>query len=61
MQESKEGYRPNVAMVVINSQKKVLICRRRNTKTWQFPQGGIDKGEKVREAMYRELREETGL
>ena len=42
MQESKEGYRPNVAMVVINSQKKVLICRRRNTKTWQFPQGGID-------------------
>ena len=54
MQESKEGYRPNVAMVVINSQKKVLICRRRNTKTWQFPQGGIDKGEDIKNAMYRD-------
>ena len=61
MQESKEGYRPNVAMVVINSQKKVLICRRRNTKTWQFPQGGIDKGEDIKNAMYRELLEEVGL
>ena len=61
MQENKDGYRPNVAMVVINSEKKVLICRRRNTKTWQFPQGGIDRGEDIKNAMYRELFEEVGL
>tara|TARA_B110000037_G_C16974673_1_gene446509 strand:- start:276 stop:749 length:474 start_codon:yes stop_codon:yes gene_type:complete len=59
--EIKEGYRPNVAMVVVNSKNKVLICRRRNTQTWQFPQGGIDSDEDVTEAMYRELFEEVGL
>lgn len=57
----KVGYRPNVAMVVINSENKVLICRRRNTQTWQFPQGGIDADEDIKEAMYRELFEEVGL
>ncbi len=28
---------------------------------WQFPQGGIRHDEPVENAMYRELREETGL
>ena len=48
-------------MVVINSTNKVLICRRKNTRTWQFPQGGIDNGEVIKKAMYRELSEEVGL
>ena len=61
MNENNEGYRPNVAMVVINSTNKVLICRRKNTRTWQFPQGGIDNGEDIKKAMYRELSEEVGL
>ena len=61
MKENNEGYRPNVAMVVINSANKVLICRRKNTRTWQFPQGGIDNGEDIKKAMYRELSEEVGL
>ena len=61
MKAKNEGYRPNVAMVVINSMNKVLICRRKNTRTWQFPQGGIDNGEDIKKAMYRELSEEIGL
>ena len=61
MRANNEGYRPNVAMVVINSMNKVLICRRKNTRTWQFPQGGIDNGEDIKKAMYRELSEEVGL
>ena len=61
MKANNEGYRPNVAMVVINSFNKVLICRRKNTRTWQFPQGGIDNGEDIKKAMYRELSEEVGL
>lgn len=28
---------------------------------WQFPQGGIDKGEQPHQAMYRELEEELGI
>lgn len=27
---------------------------------WQFPQGGIDKGESVKNALFRELKEEIG-
>ena len=61
MKASNEGYRPNVAMVVLNSKNKVLICRRTNTKTWQFPQGGVDDNENLEKAMYRELLEEVGL
>ena len=61
MKASKEGYRPNVAMVVLNSKNKVLICRRTNTKTWQFPQGGVDNNENLEKAMYRELLEEVSL
>ena len=28
---------------------------------WQFPQGGVNEGESLKEAMYRELMEEVGL
>ena len=59
--KARKGYRPNVAMIVINNDNRVLICRRRNTQTWQFPQGGIDPNENIQEAMYRELHEEVGL
>ena len=56
-----EGYRKNVAMVVMNNNRQVLICRRKGTENWQFPQGGIDNNELLEEAMYRELYEEVGL
>jgi len=59
--EKMEGYRKNVAMVVMNNHRQVLICRRKGTENWQFPQGGIDKDELLEEAMYRELYEEVGL
>ena len=32
-----------------------------NPEAWQMPQGGIDEGEKPRQAALRELREETGI
>ena len=28
---------------------------------WQFPQGGVNRGERVEEALFRELTEEIGL
>lgn len=56
-------YRQNVAIIVCNSKGQVLLCARADNKgyEWQFPQGGIDFGESVLEAAYRELREETGI
>ena len=56
-----EGYRANVAVVLINDEKQVFWCRRIGQDAWQFPQGGMDEGETPEEAMFRELREETGL
>ena len=60
-----EKYRPNVAMIIVSQNypdKKELFIAQRNdlTDIWQFPQGGIDKGEEVKEALFREMEEEIG-
>ena len=61
----KNLYRPNVAMIIVSNnypQKKEIFIAQRNdlTDVWQFPQGGIDEGEEVLEALFRELEEEIG-
>ncbi|MDF1878532.1 RNA pyrophosphohydrolase [Sulfurimonas sp. SAG-AH-194-C20] len=61
----KNEYRPNVAMIIVSSnypeQKEIFIAERSDlTDVWQFPQGGIDKGEEVQEALFREMEEEIG-
>jgi putative (di)nucleoside polyphosphate hydrolase len=58
-------YRPNVAAVVVSSKYpekcEMLIAQRTDvSNAWQFPQGGIDKGESSKEALLRELLEEIG-
>ncbi|MBT5150227.1 MAG: NUDIX domain-containing protein, partial [Nitrosomonadales bacterium] len=57
----KEGYRANVAIVIINNDNKVLWAKRTNENAWQFPQGGIKSHENAEEAMFRELKEEVGI
>jgi putative (di)nucleoside polyphosphate hydrolase len=57
----RDGYRPNVAIVLVNSRNQVFWGKRIKEHAWQFPQGGIKPGESPEEAMYRELNEETGL
>ena len=57
----KEGYRPNVGIVLVNSRNEVFWGKRVNQHAWQFPQGGIQHGETPLQAMYRELEEEIGL
>ncbi len=56
-----DGYRPNVAIVLMRSDGRVFWARRVRRDGWQFPQGGMNSDETPTEAMYRELREETGL
>lgn len=53
-------YRKNVGMIVINNEKKFLICQRADNNHWQFPQGGVDNGETHIDALFRELNEEIG-
>jgi len=56
-----EGFRLNVGIILSNNSNKVFWAKRIGQDAWQFPQGGIDHEESVETAMYRELREETGL
>ena len=57
----KEGYRPNVGIILANQRNEVFWGKRVNQHAWQFPQGGIKSGETPLQAMYRELEEEIGL
>ena len=55
-------YRPNVAAILRHADGRILVAERiQNPGAWQFPQGGIDKGESAREALQREVEEELGL
>ncbi|MDY0328397.1 MAG: NUDIX domain-containing protein, partial [Arcobacteraceae bacterium] len=59
---TKKNYRPNVAAIVMSAKYPstcdVFIASRTDVEdAWQFPQGGIDKGEQPKDALLRELRE----
>jgi putative (di)nucleoside polyphosphate hydrolase len=57
----RDGFRPNVGIILLNQRSQVFWGKRIRTHSWQFPQGGIDRGENPEQAMYRELHEEVGL
>ncbi len=57
----RDGYRPNVGIILCNSKNEVFWGKRIRQHSWQFPQGGIKYGETPEQAMYRELMEEVGL
>ena len=56
-----EGFRANVGIILCNAEGQVFWAKRIGQDSWQFPQGGIRASESPEEALYRELREETGL
>ncbi len=55
--------RSGVGIVVLNKENKVFVAKRiDNPKDyWQMPQGGVDEGEDLLKAAYRELKEETSI
>jgi putative (di)nucleoside polyphosphate hydrolase len=57
----RDGYRPNVGIILCNAKNEVFWGKRIKEHSWQFPQGGIKVGETPEQAMYRELQEEVGL
>jgi putative (di)nucleoside polyphosphate hydrolase len=62
MRAVKKPYRPNVAAILQRSDGKILIARRSDyPESWQFPQGGVGKGESAEEALRREVFEEVAL
>jgi putative (di)nucleoside polyphosphate hydrolase len=55
-------YRPGVGIMLLDRAGQVFVARRIDmpSEAWQMPQGGIDEGELPEQAVFRELKEETG-
>jgi len=56
-----DGFRPNVGIILTNTERELFWGRRVGQNSWQFPQGGIKSEETPEQAMFRELQEEVGL
>jgi putative (di)nucleoside polyphosphate hydrolase len=56
-------YRNSIGVMVINREKQIFVGKRidNHSDAWQMPQGGLDAGEDEDAAMFRELKEETGI
>ena len=61
--KTKLPLRTGVGIVVLNSENKVFVAKRKDNPVdkWQMPQGGVNKNEKLLDAMRRELAEETSI
>jgi len=53
--------RPGVAAVISDGAGRILLQRRSDNGLWGLPGGSVEIGESVRDAIRREVREETGL
>ncbi len=54
-------YRPNGSIIAKRADGRCLLVRKlRQRHAWQFPQGGVEKGEDYKQAALREFTEELG-
>ena len=67
--DTQKRYRTGVGVVLAKAGRQVFVGHRiKNASAsknfeaaWQLPQGGVDAGEEIEAAMWRELAEETGV
>lgn len=53
-------YKPTVSALILNDKNQVLLTHNKNhgADFWKMPQGGVEKGETLEEAIMREMKEE---
>ena len=63
MTPKKLPLRLGVGAVVLNKKNQVFVGKRKDNPIdkWQMPQGGVNTGENLIDAMKRELHEETSI
>jgi 8-oxo-dGTP pyrophosphatase MutT (NUDIX family) len=52
---------PGARIIIENGEGRILLQHRRDFGIWGLPAGGAEPGESLRQAIIREVREETGL
>ena len=55
------GVRPAVSAVIFDRRGRLLLQQRSDGGQWGLPGGSVEIGESVRDAVTREVHEETGL
>ncbi len=55
------GVRPSVSAVIFDARRRLLLQQRSDGGQWGLPGGSVEIGESLRQAVIREVREETGL
>ena len=53
-------YRVSIKALIIDKDK-ILLVKEWNDEWWSFPGGGIEHGESIQQALYREISEELGI
>jgi 8-oxo-dGTP pyrophosphatase MutT (NUDIX family) len=67
MKTKTNKYRPAIFIVIyrIDTSSKnplyLLLKRKKHWKGWEFPKGGVEKGENMLKTLKREIKEECGL
>jgi 8-oxo-dGTP pyrophosphatase MutT (NUDIX family) len=65
LQQEKKEFRPTVAVVLECLEDHTFLMVElksgRHSSYWSFPQGGVESGEGIVDALFRELKEETGI
>ena len=55
-----QAFPRRAAYAVVVREGKVLLTAKPRGDCWEFPGGGVDRGDDVRSCLYRELFEESG-